>query len=288
MKEKLVKVVQLNSKELQQLKKLYEECLAVDGFASKIYWNIIVNRINTTPYEYLYYVDDKLVGYVGLMVFKYEEAELTPLVHPDFRRRGIFKKLHAEAAQHIKNMIIPAYLIPCDKRAEVAKIIVNKWKGVACHHEHKLCFNKDKWIKKTTDAGLKYRRAKQRDVPNMATLDNAAFGTDFSAMFKRLKESLNEDFRKIWVASYKGIDVAKIHVRRDLFENYIHDVCVMPSYQNKRFGTAFFQYILNELVANKTPNLVMDVKGGNTSALRLYEANGFEEMAYYTYYKFIL
>ncbi|NRZ01336.1 GNAT family N-acetyltransferase [Clostridium beijerinckii] len=42
--------------------------------------------------EFLYYVDDVLVAYLGISCFGGNIAELNGMTHPEWRRKGIFKK----------------------------------------------------------------------------------------------------------------------------------------------------------------------------------------------------
>lgn len=50
-----------------------------------------INSIN----EFMYYEDKELVGYLGICEFGGDAIEANGMVHPDYRRGGIFKKLYS-------------------------------------------------------------------------------------------------------------------------------------------------------------------------------------------------
>ena len=49
--------------------------------------------------EYLYYVEDVLVAYLGISSFGGNNGEINGMTHPDFRRKGLFAKLFKLATE---------------------------------------------------------------------------------------------------------------------------------------------------------------------------------------------
>ena len=65
----------------------------------KLNWDMLDTRPENETNDLLYYEDGTLAGYLGLYGFgsKPEEIEITGMVHPHYRRRGICSKLFSEA-----------------------------------------------------------------------------------------------------------------------------------------------------------------------------------------------
>jgi GNAT superfamily N-acetyltransferase len=96
-KQGLVKKQGLTQTELVEIKLLAETCNAHGGLDLKLNWELLDAREPEQMNDFLYYQDGMLVGFLPLFVFHSPEVEISGMVHPDYRRRGIFTALYQEA-----------------------------------------------------------------------------------------------------------------------------------------------------------------------------------------------
>src|SRR5262245_56985602 len=102
MTKQITKTSKLHKNELSSIKKLTEIAGTYDQYKIKLYWNILQNRQTQELNDFLYYVDGNLVAYLALFTFKINEAEISAVVHPKFRKQQIFKTLLEEANNEVK------------------------------------------------------------------------------------------------------------------------------------------------------------------------------------------
>ena len=110
---------ELNEEDYKVIKKLEAICyedqktnlkLELD-FKMRQRKNSIKNKIMV---EFLYYDNEILVGYLGLCNFHGTSVEISGMVHPEFRRRGIFKKLYLLAKEEWQRICPSEVLVLCD------------------------------------------------------------------------------------------------------------------------------------------------------------------------------
>lgn len=92
----------LTDKQMKEIKELQTECEQDGGFDLKLNWDMLAARKDGKKDDFFHYENDKLVGFLGLYGFG-NKVELCGMVHPDWRRRGIFNRLLEEAIEEAKN-----------------------------------------------------------------------------------------------------------------------------------------------------------------------------------------
>ena len=75
---------------------------------------IVLNKIN----EFLYYIDETLVGYLGISSFGANIGEINGMTHPKWRRKGIFKKLFEIAVDACKKRSFDKILLLSDGKSD--------------------------------------------------------------------------------------------------------------------------------------------------------------------------
>src|SRR6266568_4754721 len=111
--KQLTKLSRLHKTDLRAIKNLVDFSEQHDGFRIKLYWNILQNRLTQELNDILYFVDGNLVGYLALFTFELDEAEISIVIHPKYRRQGIAKRLMAEALLELQQRRIPKMLWIC-------------------------------------------------------------------------------------------------------------------------------------------------------------------------------
>ncbi len=83
----------MDSKELEQVGELANLCNLYDGIQLKLNWSMLKERSGKEYSDFLFYEEDQLVGFLGIYQFQSTEAEISGMVHPKHRRKGIFTRL---------------------------------------------------------------------------------------------------------------------------------------------------------------------------------------------------
>ena len=134
--------------------------------------NSIKNKIMT---EFLYFENEILVGYLGLCNFGRDIVEVSGMVHPEFRRKGIFKKLYLLAKEEWRKICPSEVLLLCDHASLSGLDFINSLGAEYASSEYKMCLNK-KTLEFTPTHGIKLRMATSEDVAEMYRQDSIYFG----------------------------------------------------------------------------------------------------------------
>ena len=100
LKQGLLTVDMVTDEQEMEIQQLTDLCNLYENLHLHFSQHRLGNRLDRIMPNFLYYEDEKLVGYLVPDSFGMEEKELLGMVHPDYRRRGIFTAL-LEAAKEV-------------------------------------------------------------------------------------------------------------------------------------------------------------------------------------------
>ncbi len=280
-----IKTTRLSRQELRNIRNLMQECAKEDKFQARLYWNILKDRQIPEFDDFLYFVEGKLIAYLALFVFKEDKAELNAIVHPKWRRQGIFSYLLKEAGLELDRRKIALCDFICHSSATVALDIAKKYSAEYKYSECEMQVTHKPTLENLPQVEL--RLAKEEDIKTLAEIDSACFHTNVRRMVERFQESMKEKNRRIWIASVDGQYVGKAHIRYDE-ENvaFIHDLGVLPTFQRKGYAKAMVMILRDLLKKEGYSKIALDVLKDNQAAIQLYERCGFELIAEHQFWEF--
>jgi len=281
--KQLIKTTKLGRNEIRDIQKLIQLAARVDNFSTKVYWNILKDRKIPEFDDFFFYINGNIVGYLGIFLFKADKAEISAVIHPKFRKQGIFTRLFEEARRELKRRGIPTALMLCEKDAQPAEDLIQKLGCELSHAEIEMIFKR-----KVELAGLPeviMRDVTDDDVMELARMDTACFGSNFEKMVYRFVNGIKEKDRVIWMAVLDGKDVGKLHIRFDEGrKGFIHDLCVPPENQRKRIASSMVMASMERLKTKGINFVYLDVEEKNVTAIALYEKCGFDISAYHRFW----
>ncbi|MHB1685055.1 MAG: GNAT family N-acetyltransferase, partial [Bacilli bacterium] len=77
-------------------------CNQSDNITLKINYDTLRTRPDDEVNDFLYYEREELIGFLGLYQFNSHEIEISGMVHPAYRRKGIFSALLSAAKQEVR------------------------------------------------------------------------------------------------------------------------------------------------------------------------------------------
>lgn len=254
----------------EALDELIAECKRKDGDIPKMYWTVLA-QTRDYPAIICKYEDNKLVGFLCYFFFSLKEVELTVLIHPEHRRKGIFTEMFQYVKDKVEPYGIRNFLFSFPNGNKDSAAFVKKL-GAEFHHKEFVMTRKIKKPEKIPgNAKTALIKASLDDIPTLATIDNAAFNTDYLHIVQRFMEVLPEPNRQAWFIMVGESPVGKIHVRFDEGKVYIHDIGVVPEYQRKGYGTQAVRQMVNHLLTEGHQHLYLDVEAVNDKAIKVYK-----------------
>ncbi len=282
---------ELNKEEYEVIKNLEIICLEEQktnlklelDFKMRQKSNIVKNKVMT---KFLYYENKILVGYLGLCNFGGTTVEISGMVHPKFRRKGIFGRLFSIAKEEWQKTIYLEVLALCDHRSISGLAFINTIKAEYDFAEYKMCLSKKK-SDVTLSYVIKLRVATSEDASEIDRQTSIYFGApqkDLVTGIENPTYQLEDNFIS-YMAEIKGKIIGKIHLSITNNEGFIYGLGVLPEFRGRGYGREILSSILDILNRKDVENIFLEVATENKNALSLYESCGFEEISVMDYYE---
>ncbi|MBN2879944.1 MAG: GNAT family N-acetyltransferase [Clostridia bacterium] len=272
----------LGEKEIKEVKALESICRAHDNIHLKLeldFKNEAAELLSKNPEninEFLCYADDSLIGYASILSFNPKEAEVTGMVHPDFRRQGIFTELFAEVEKECRRREFESVLLLADRRAASGKEFILKSGAKYKTSEYQM---KNESLQQ--DAGnmeISLKPACRDDLPEVRRQDKMYFGSG-----ELFEDEISENF-VTYVIWREGAIIGKIKVDYTEDMPYIGGFGILPEHRGKGYGRQALSMALGIIKQRGYTKAQLEVECANERALNLYISCGFIETSVMDYY----
>lgn len=269
----------LTEKQLDEIKVLQQAVELHDNIELKLNWDMLENRREEEQTDFLSYESGRLVGFLGLYSFG-SKIEVCGMVHPDYRRKGIFSRLFQdshpalEKARHI--------LLNTPANSESGKLWLD---SITCTYEESEYMMK--WegrVFPDPDESIFLRPSHKEDMEMKLELDVLCF--DFKEdEAKAYNDRLERDgFQKeFFMIVADGKTVGKIRIHNENERSEVYGFAILPEFQGKGYGRKALQEVVRKEV-QREQSVYLDVQPENEKALSLYTSTGFIKESQQDYY----
>lgn len=262
----------LTHDQLDDIFNLQTLCETHDGITIKLNGDML-RRESYESYDLVIYDNGRLTGFLGVYPFG-STIELCGMVHPGFRRRGIFQSLFDRAMTEIIKKPVKKVLANSHGRSLAGKAFIEANGGVFDNTEFEM-----EWVPcelPVPDASIVLRGATRNDVPEMKRLGLECFGIE-DASFD--DAHINDTLMILSDGEVAG----QMKVARDGGQCYIYWFSVFPSLQGRGIGRQALSRVVRE-AAGQYSLIGLDVAAKNELALKLYTSLGFVVQNHQDYY----
>jgi len=290
MKDPYIKLKEKISREdHHEIGSLQEICLEADKTSLKLELDYKLNRAMTVEREtgnideFMYYDEDRLVGYIGIGRFGGAAMEVNGMVHPGYRRRGIFKKLFSLVKDEWHRGELPEMLLLCDAGAVAGHGFI-KAAGAEYHHSEYEMYLRGSGIGNNAPGRLVLRKATNADAGEISRQNAIYFDSEIGEVAVILPEEEAKCGMHIYMAELEGRIIGKVHLETGGVVYGIYGLGVMPEYRGKGYGREILLGAINKLKGMGDKEIMLQVVATNKNALGLYRSCGFEETSTMEYY----
>ncbi|MGC5325246.1 GNAT family N-acetyltransferase [Brevibacillus sp. SYSU BS000544] len=274
----------LSELELAEIFQLADQCDTYENIQLKLNRDMLRSRSTNETNDFLFYHDDQLVGFLGIYIFRSTEAECCGMVHPDFRRKGIFTVLVKEALEECTNRQIPKVLFISHNRSQAGKAFCQSIGATYSFSEY--------WMDwKEGSRNVAYRddislvTASLEDVDTLVALDVSGFNLEE----KDAREYVLYNFGKksdttTLIAILDNQPIGKINVLVENNKAFIYGFSVAPDLRGRGYGRQILNQTIDRLLQKQIQEIALDVAAENKNALALYQSCGFHETGANEYY----
>ena len=221
-----------------------------------------MNKIN----EFMFYDDNKLVGYAGICDFGGDEIEVNGMVHPEYRRRGIFTRLFSLVKDEFNKRDSKGMLLLSDNNSIGGINFIKRITDDYHHSEYDMNLDMDVIHKENFD-NLVFRKVVKEDITKIAR-ENFEFFND--------NDNDGILFDSTYVLETGNVIIGR--VRLEIVDNIggIYGLEVLPEYRGKGYGRELLIRSINKLKESKVNAINLQVETKNNNALNLYKSCGFK------------
>jgi len=256
--------------------KLYSDIKALENAcyeALKLELDYKMNFKQSKNQEYLYYVDEKLVAYLGVCNFGSGMNEVNGMVDPEFRHQGLFTKLYIRMKEDYSQPV----LLLSDRLSEYGQYFVKKY-GEFDHSEYEMYHQGQR--KYVSDISLIL--ANNSHANEIKRQNEIYFGSRKEASLILPEEEVKKGVH-IYLAYKEDLLIGKVHLVIENGLGSIYGLGVLPAYRGKGYGKAILLKSINLLEG--CDQIMLQVEVENENALSLYKKVGFVSKITMDYYR---
>lgn len=278
----------IHEKEYKDLTELSNVCTSNDDIILKLELDYKLNvakeseNNNNLVNEFLYYINDEVVSYIGISSFGGNVAELNGMTNPKYRKEGLFKKLFQLAMDECRRRNYNEILLLSDNASESGNEFIKLNGGVYKCSEYSMEYmSGDKLINNNSKV-ISLKKADKTDSDEIKNQDAIYWGKDLGE--GEIEFIPNTD---IYMIKKSDNIIGKINVEYDEDYAYIFGFGIKPEYRCNGYGRAALIEVVNTIIEKGIKNIKLDVACENITALNLYKECGFEQKSVMNYYKIL-
>lgn len=287
---KIILKEKINEKDYDDIKRLEKYCADTDNISFKLELEYKLSCLKQSDEifvninDFMCYRGESLIGYVGINDFGGNALEVNGMVHPDYRSKGIFRRLYNLVIDEWKKRKQQEMLFLCDNKSELGLKFINKVCNTYDHSEYEMILDMEN-IPKFNQDTISLRYAEKNDCTTVAKMDSIFFDMDVKENDDYIVENIEN--KTTFIATENNIDIGKVRI--ELLDNVggIYGLGIIPKFRGRGFGRELLLKSVIKLIEMGAEKIMLQVEVNNKNALNLYKSCGFKENYVMEYYKLI-
>jgi ribosomal protein S18 acetylase RimI-like enzyme len=274
----------LNDAELAEIRQLAQICQEYEPLDLRLTWDALALRSGDKASEQLYYRDDILIGFFSMDGLGFDEAEGTGMVHPNYRRQGVFRALVAAAREECRQNKTESLILLFDHRSDAAMAFA---KAIGAQHdfsEHNMRLDHTNNLPQVAQR-LDFRKATANDAPAIGAILAQDFNRDAEQVRQNVAHNMQSSVYQYYIATLDHEPIGTLNVQNLGGDAYIYGFVVRPEQRGRGYGKEILARTIADIVADRPQPVFLDVETENDPALGLYRSFGFEVITTYDYYR---
>jgi N-acetylglutamate synthase-like GNAT family acetyltransferase len=165
----LIKKQILTEAEIIAIEQLIHACNNYEGLYMRLGLDALRKRPGNETNDFLYYENDNLAGYLSAESWGTKEREATGMVHPDYRRKGIFSALLTAAKEEYRQQGVQKLILVCEHASQSGQAFVHATGAQHEYSEHEMVLGTFR-EKRIFHDGLQMRQASMSDLDTIVSI----------------------------------------------------------------------------------------------------------------------
>ncbi|HFI0079798.1 TPA: GNAT family N-acetyltransferase [Streptococcus suis] len=273
----------LNPKQLSAAKTLISTVQSHDGTYRDPYLSNMLNFDPEMPAFFLAYQGEQLVGLLTVYADD-EDVELAILVHPDYRRQGLARKLYANYQAETAKYPIASVTF------QTERVFLDKHPDLATAWDLVEDTDTETWLGRervpyqiSQQAELVVSLAKPQHADDIARFQTQVFDSDYEVALRYAREAIADANSLLYLLEHNGAVIGSCTVDISTDDNYLYGLAIASDQQQKGYGTYLVKAVINDLITKNDKPFQIAVEDDNLIAKRLYENIGFTKQTQVIY-----
>ncbi|WP_169085042.1 GNAT family N-acetyltransferase [Paenibacillus sp. PL91] len=231
----------------------------------------------------LCYHHERLIGLLSWYTSDGSAANINGMVHPDYRRQGVFRSLLQRAKEDMKPQELQTLSFRVPSGSQSGFGFVEHMKASFQRSEYAMTLAH---LKPSTPrhTGLRLRLMQPQDFEFMVLCSSQSFA-ESEEWTREYFSRTNEPSRMTYIAMLNRENVGIIRINHiNPTTAVVHDFCILPTHQGKGLGHEVLTKAVAILVEEQRAHIRLGVVTENERALNLYRNVGFEVTSENQYY----
>lgn len=272
----------LTGDEIDEIARLMAVCNAHDALDMPISLESLRQRAEHEINDFLYYEQGTLAGYLYVDSWGQAAKEMTGMVAPAFRRRGIFRRLFAAARQECQARGVVQAILICERDSQPGQAFA---RAVGARHdlsEHKMVL-KHFVERRSSDPHLRMRLATVEDTAALV----AILATDMSDeqeahQFVERVFALDEQPQYLATLAEQPLGTLRLDYHDGAAG--IYGFVVRAEYRGRGYGRQMLEHTIRQLQSEGIATITLEVETEQHQAIGLYTSCGFQRVTTYDYF----
>jgi ribosomal protein S18 acetylase RimI-like enzyme len=275
----------LSELEIATIRALADICASYDDLDLRLSWSELSSQTGEAPECLLYYEDGTLIGFLGLSGVGTREAEAAGMVHPRYRRQGVFTILVDAAQELCRQHATFSLLFVFDQRSDSARAFCGFVGAEYAFSEHRMQLDTPPAASAPLNDTLDFQEATPRDAGAIAQIIADDSGMDVNLLRSIVACSVQEGSRQYYLGRVGGEPIGTINVDIVDGDPYIYGFVVRPEQRGRGYGRQMLARVIERVIAEGPPPVFIEVQTDNQVALALYRSFGFNITHTHDYYR---
>ena len=278
----LVKKRTLTEAEATTVEQLITTCDNHEGLHMRIDAGALRQRPGNEADDFLYYEDGMLVGYLYVEGWGSRDREVAGMVHPEYRRRGIFSSLLAAAKIECRQKDVQKLILVCEHVSKSGLAFVHFIKALHEYSEHEMVLGTFLERQKVYKE-LFIRQANKNDLDAIVSILATDSG-NVESISQWVAKLFEETTSRFYLATLdeKPLGCLRLDFMSDQVGIYAFEVRL--GYRGVGYGRQILEEAIRVIRSESQKRIMLDVETDNTNAIGLYLSCGFEIKTTYDYY----
>ena len=226
--------------------------------------------------------ETEVIGYLSVFLPEESTAELNVLIHPDYRRQGIFTELLKRAKATLSAIGTEEFVFVCEPSSSDATAAMLAMNAKKRSSEYQMILERTALKPTLPSRPGELLEATPDDLPLLGRMNALFFETS-----EKMGEIFAEDsyytpgitvYKYVIADEYKKtVPIGTVCFCEEAHSGNIFGLGILPEYRGHGYGKGLLQALLARIPTDK--KIYLQVSSRNAAAFQLYQKTGFQIIA---------